>query len=87
VREVRSYRVQGGLPTHFYNTAADLIADRPARVLLIFNTNKRNFTTNYGFYAQDDWRVSQRLQVNLGLRYEYYTPLEGAYNITSSDLV
>jgi TonB dependent receptor-like, beta-barrel len=63
-----------------------LIADRPARVLLIFNTNKRNFTTNYGFYAQDDWRVSQRLQVNLGLRYEYYTPLEGAYNIISSDV-
>jgi hypothetical protein len=85
VREVRSYRLQGGLPTHFYNTTADLIADKPARVQLIFNTGKQNFTTNYGFYAQDDWRVSPRLQLNLGLRYEYYTPLTGAYNITGSD--
>lgn len=85
VREVRSYRIQGGLPTHTYNTTADLIADRPARIGLIFNTSKRNFTTNYGFYGQDDWRVNQRLQLNLGLRYEYYTPLTGAFNVTGSD--
>jgi hypothetical protein len=35
------------------------------------------FTTiNYenGFYAQDDWRASQRLTLNLGLRYDLYTP-------------
>jgi outer membrane receptor protein involved in Fe transport len=85
IRDVRSYRTQGGLPTHTYNTTADLIADRPSRIGLIFNTSKRNFTTNYGFYAQDDWRVSPRLQLNAGLRYEYYTPLTGAYNVTGSD--
>ncbi|MBO0860958.1 MAG: TonB-dependent receptor, partial [Chloracidobacterium sp.] len=85
IRDVRSYREQGGLPTHTYNNTADLIADRPANIQLIFNTSKRNFTTNYGFYAQDDWRITPRFQLNLGLRYEYYTPLTGAYNITGSD--
>jgi hypothetical protein len=30
---------------------------------------------NWGFYVQDDWRVSNRLTLNLGLRYEYETPL------------
>lgn len=85
VRDVRSYRIQGGLPTHTYNNTADLIADRPSRISLIFNANKRNFTTNYGFYAQDDWRVSPRFQLNAGLRYEYYTPLTGAFNVTGSD--
>jgi outer membrane receptor protein involved in Fe transport len=85
IRDVRSYRTQGGLPTHTYNNTADLIADRPANVQLIFNTSKRNFTTNYGFYAQDEWRITPRFQLNLGLRYEYYTPLTGAYNITGSD--
>jgi Carboxypeptidase regulatory-like domain/TonB dependent receptor len=30
---------------------------------------------NWGFYLQDDWRVSSRLTVNLGVRYEYETPL------------
>ncbi len=85
VRDVRSYRTQGGLPTHTYSSLANLIADRPNNVQLIFNTSKRNFTTNYGFYLQDDWRVSPRFQLNLGLRYEYYTPLKGAFNVTSSD--
>jgi len=28
----------------------------------------------YGFYAQDDWRLSPRLTINLGLRYEFTRP-------------
>jgi hypothetical protein len=28
----------------------------------------------YGFYAQDDWRISRRLTINLGLRYEFTRP-------------
>lgn len=28
----------------------------------------------HGFYAQDDWHVSQRLTLNLGLRYEFTLP-------------
>ena len=54
IRDVRSYRTQGGLPTYTYNNTADLIADNPAKIQLIFNTSKRNFSTDYGFYAQDD---------------------------------
>jgi hypothetical protein len=28
----------------------------------------------HGFYAQDDWRISRKLTMNIGLRYEFTTP-------------
>lgn len=34
----------------------------------------------YGFYAQDDWRVNDRLTVNIGLRYEVQLPYLERYN-------
>jgi len=40
----------------------------------------RNWTArNYAFYAQDDWRVTPRLILNLGLRYNLLTPNEGYF--------
>ena len=36
----------------------------------VYNGNQRY----YGVYAQDSWRVSQRLTVSAGLRYEYWSP-------------
>ena len=38
-------------------------------------TNRDFLYNTYGFYAQDDFRVSSRLTLNLGLRYEFMGPL------------
>ena len=37
-------------------------------------------STSWGFFFQDDWKVSKRLTVNLGLRYEFETPLTERYD-------
>jgi hypothetical protein len=86
IREVRSRRTQSTNPTHFFNTLDQLVADTPNTVRLGFGNPGRPLnSTNYGFFFQDDFRISRRLQLNLGLRYEYFTPLVGQFNVKSSD--
>jgi outer membrane receptor protein involved in Fe transport len=86
VRDVDSRRFQTGKPGHVYRTLDDLAADRPDRISVIFGNPGRPLeTTNYSVYIQDDWRATDRLQLNLGLRYDYSPPLRGGFNITSSD--
>ncbi len=38
------------------------------------STNAKEFQARDYFYAQDTWRFSPKLTLNLGVRYEYYAP-------------
>src|SRR6185369_16331981 len=45
-------------------------------------TNNRDWhTDDYSIYAQDNFRVLPRLTVTLGVRYEYYTPIQEKNNL------
>jgi hypothetical protein len=60
----------------------DYFAGNPDRAFQLVGTTPRtiNWTSTAGF-AQDDWRVKQRLMLNLGLRYSYVSPLKEANNL------
>ena len=62
----------GGLGAFLQNQPSQEFAAVPGGI------GRRHFRyETYGFYGQDDWRVTSRLTLNLGLRYEFNTvPIE-----------
>jgi hypothetical protein len=57
-----------------FASLADLVAGRVSSAgtaLLRGATRRDTFTNNFGLFVQDDWKVSPRLAVNAGLRFDY----------------
>ena len=63
----------------------DFFAGLPTKAqLLTGNPNIKTNWENYAAYAQDDWRVTPRFTLNLGLRYSYVSPIKEAHNALGS---
>jgi Carboxypeptidase regulatory-like domain/TonB dependent receptor len=84
-RDVQTYRDEYLPEFQFYFTLDDLVADHTDLLGEFFGVAKHLHDNNFGIFFQDDWRVSKRLQVNAGLRWEYFTPFRGGYNVDTSD--
>jgi hypothetical protein len=52
----------------------------PTTLNIVRRADYSEYSKTWGFFAQDDWRVSNKLTLNLGLRYEFETPLTERQN-------
>lgn len=62
-------------PSYDFNSKEDMFANIPGTVNISFGSHGPHKSRMYesGFFAQDDWRVSPKLVLNLGLRYDFYS--------------
>jgi hypothetical protein len=57
-----------------FDSLVDFLAGRVSTsgtAILRGATRRDTFTNNFGVFLQDDWRITPRLTLNLGMRYEY----------------
>ena len=56
-----------------YSSLDDLLANKASDFLLAMgNPPHRAWVDQFGGFIQDDWRVTDRFVLNLGMRYDYY---------------
>jgi hypothetical protein len=79
-----TFSAQSSAPTTGYAIADLLLGIPTSTARSPYSPRIYDRTGIYGFYAQDDWKLTSKLTLNLGLRYEYNLPTFEKYNALSN---
>ena len=77
------YRTNPQNPIFQYNTLQELLSNTPSTISVSFGNGIYSANLyEFGFFAQDDYRIRKNLVLNVGIRYDYYSnqvvrPAEG----------
>lgn len=69
-----------GAPSGYGQSIAAILLGLPDSGSITRQADYAEQSGSWGFFVQDDWKMTPRLTVNLGLRYEFETPLTERYN-------
>ncbi|MGH9310836.1 MAG: TonB-dependent receptor domain-containing protein [Vicinamibacterales bacterium] len=69
-------------PGELGQSFASFLLGIPSGGLVTVPAQYKEHSSTWGFFVQDDWRLGSRLTLNLGVRYEFETPLTEAENRT-----
>ncbi len=87
IYKLKSFFAPNSRGTVSYGSLVNFLTDTNASYSRYAGDGLTDATTyENSFFAQDDWRVSQDLNVNLGIRYEYVTTPYGFFSNASPDI-
>jgi hypothetical protein len=75
-----TYTDNAGDPGTGGNSLANLLTGQPAGGNINNLNNIDYYRHTYALFAQDDWRIFPQLTLNLGLRYEFFSPVYSKNN-------
>jgi hypothetical protein len=81
------YRATYGRGRIYFDDLTDFIAGEPSSWRFLYGDPSRNVSQKaMGFFAQDSFRATPRLTINLGLRYDITNPIKDSHNLLANYL-